>query len=184
MSAFPTSEISVPKARSRRLSPVQFAALATGFAVLGLSIIWSTMLSFWGLWTTDALKSIGMVIPVLSLILVLRAWRSLGWHAEGTWWGLVILLAIMVVIWVQQRATLIMVVSPQWSTLLPPLSLVLVAYGSGVVLLLGGGRLYRAALFPILLLWFANPVPHIFGSLRSEERRVGKECRSRWSPYH
>ena len=26
--------------------------------------------------------------------------------------------------------------------------------------------------------------PRIFRSLRSEERRVGKECRSRWSPYH
>src|SRR2546429_7245251 len=25
-------------------------------------------------------------------------------------------------------------------------------------------------------------VPH--GAMRSEERRVGKECRSRWSPYH
>src|SRR3712207_5435815 len=27
---------------------------------------------------------------------------------------------------------------------------------------------------------------HLFGALaeRSEERRVGKECRSRWSPYH
>ena len=23
-----------------------------------------------------------------------------------------------------------------------------------------------------------------FGATRSEERRVGKECRSRWSPYH
>ena len=23
-----------------------------------------------------------------------------------------------------------------------------------------------------------------FGGARSEERRVGKECRSRWSPYH
>ena len=23
-----------------------------------------------------------------------------------------------------------------------------------------------------------------FDSVRSEERRVGKECRSRWSPYH
>src|SRR2546422_9194146 len=23
-----------------------------------------------------------------------------------------------------------------------------------------------------------------FGAWRSEERRVGKECRSRWSPYH
>ena len=25
---------------------------------------------------------------------------------------------------------------------------------------------------------------HAFKSHRSEERRVGKECRSRWSPYH
>ena len=24
----------------------------------------------------------------------------------------------------------------------------------------------------------------IYNYLRSEERRVGKECRSRWSPYH
>ena len=30
--------------------------------------------------------------------------------------------------------------------------------------------------------WFE--VHRIFGSQRSEERRVGKECRSRWSPYH
>ena len=25
---------------------------------------------------------------------------------------------------------------------------------------------------------------NIYSNLRSEERRVGKECRSRWSPYH
>ena len=25
---------------------------------------------------------------------------------------------------------------------------------------------------------------HWSGHMRSEERRVGKECRSRWSPYH
>src|SRR5688572_31869738 len=25
---------------------------------------------------------------------------------------------------------------------------------------------------------------NFLGKLRSEERRVGKECRSRWSPYH
>ena len=24
----------------------------------------------------------------------------------------------------------------------------------------------------------------VWGIIRSEERRVGKECRSRWSPYH
>ena len=31
------------------------------------------------------------------------------------------------------------------------------------------------------------PQGHVFGDwagTRSEERRVGKECRSRWSPYH
>src|SRR2546428_13078073 len=27
-------------------------------------------------------------------------------------------------------------------------------------------------------------LPRRYGLLRSEERRVGKECRSRWSPYH
>src|SRR2546430_16930027 len=26
--------------------------------------------------------------------------------------------------------------------------------------------------------------PIVLGAFRSEERRVGKECRSRWSPYH
>ena len=29
-----------------------------------------------------------------------------------------------------------------------------------------------------------NEVLNAFGKMRSEERRVGKECRSRWSPYH
>src|SRR3712207_8406937 len=34
-----------------------------------------------------------------------------------------------------------------------------------------------------------EPTVHVFrtaqeAELRSEERRVGKECRSRWSPYH
>src|SRR2546422_9226698 len=29
-----------------------------------------------------------------------------------------------------------------------------------------------------------SPVPYLRDRNRSEERRVGKECRSRWSPYH
>src|SRR3712207_9403458 len=34
--------------------------------------------------------------------------------------------------------------------------------------------------------WMQNAAHAIAGALpnRSEERRVGKECRSRWSPYH
>jgi len=165
MSTFLDSKASLPIVRPTGLSPVQFAAVASALAVLGLSTIWFTMLSLWTLWTSDALKSIGMIIPLVSFILILRAWRTLGWRAEGTWWGLLVLVGTVVVAELQQQAILILVISPRWSTVLPPPSLMLLAYGSGVVLLLGGVRLYRAALFPILLLCFANPIPHVFSSL-------------------
>src|SRR3712207_7386764 len=42
-------------------------------------------------------------------------------------------------------------------------------------------RLVRAALVIALLFAAAHFTLVV---LRSEERRVGKECRSRWSPYH
>src|SRR2546422_5142346 len=46
-------------------------------------------------------------------------------------------------------------------------------FGATAVLLLG-------------YLWLLGfPAPAVrAGAMRSEERRVGKECRSRWSPYH
>ena len=40
---------------------------------------------------------------------------------------------------------------------------------------------------PILAAWAYRTglsIPEVAGDDRSEERRVGKECRSRWSPYH
>ena len=34
-------------------------------------------------------------------------------------------------------------------------------------------------------IYVSGQVPNVEGEVvRSEERRVGKECRSRWSPYH
>jgi exosortase J len=162
MSALPDSEIRVHIVGAGGLSPVQFASVAASLSGLGLAAIWPAMASLWTLWTIDPMKSIGMLVPLVSLVLVLRAWRAVGWQAEGTWWGLVLLLVAVTAERLQQRAIAIMVISPHWVTPLPPPSLVLLVYGSGVVLLLGGVRLYRAALFPILLLWFANPVPHAF----------------------
>ena len=32
--------------------------------------------------------------------------------------------------------------------------------------------------------WRAKSHVNVVSTTRSEERRVGKECRSRWSPYH
>ena len=35
-----------------------------------------------------------------------------------------------------------------------------------------------------IVIFLTNVIQGITGFARSEERRVGKECRSRWSPYH
>src|SRR5260370_39871691 len=49
---------------------------------------------------------------------------------------------------------------------------------------LSGGQLHidLGAVVPIVLRSIERPI--LSAGIRSEERRVGKECRSRWSPYH
>ena len=57
-----------------------------------------------------------------------------------------------------------------------------------VVLLVDGMRLNSAqpagAVASFMSLGLADRMEVVKGTTRSEERRVGKECRSRWSPYH
>src|SRR2546422_6972264 len=48
--------------------------------------------------------------------------------------------------------------------------------------LISGGR--DAADQPLASAEIYDPATGGYTLLRSEERRVGKECRSRWSPYH
>jgi hypothetical protein len=86
MSTFPNSEIGV-LVLPGKLSSVRYPVLATTLAALGLAAIWPALFSLWTIWTTDALKSIGMAIPLVSLVLILRVWRGLGWRADGTWWS-------------------------------------------------------------------------------------------------
>ncbi len=144
------------------LTPLQSAGIATILAVLGVCSIWSTVGFLWNLWTTDALKSIGMAIPLVSFVIILRIWRSQHWQMQGSWWGLAILTTTIAAVHIRDHAILVFVFSPQWAVYFPPHSLVALAYVSGVVLLFGGAKLYRAALFPIILIWFVNPIPHIF----------------------
>lgn len=134
-------------------------------ALIGVVSIWPTVDLLWALWTTDPLKSIGMFIPLVSSVLILRAWRSLHWQFAGTWWGFVVLALTSLAVVLRSRAVLVLVVSPRWSVYFPPHSLVVVAYATGVVLLFGGTRLLRAAIFPLVLLWFVNPIPHVFNTL-------------------
>ena len=56
----------------------------------------------------------------------------------------------------------------------------LIQTGEMVVTLVFTGVIYRTAIE-----YESTSVPaRVVRDSRSEERRVGKECRSRWSPYH
>jgi len=138
------------------------ALLATAVGVLGLVSVLPTALYLWDIWTTDALKSIGIFIPVICLVLLLRAWRQLGWEMRGTWWGLAVLALTILAVQLRDRTVLMMVLGLGWTIYLPPQGLVAFAYGSGFVLLFGGTRLFRRALFPLCLLLCVNPIPHLF----------------------
>src|SRR3712207_9490606 len=48
------------------------------------------------------------------------------------------------------------------------------------------GRPHRISVTPLAPIPPSAPLPgtRAVVAVRSEERRVGKECRSRWSPYH
>src|SRR2546430_16325602 len=52
--------------------------------------------------------------------------------------------------------------------------------------LFAGGGFGRATVFALGIMPYisASIVFQLAAPVRSEERRVGKECRSRWSPYH
>ncbi|RSL17495.1 exosortase J [Edaphobacter aggregans] len=166
MSTLPAADLGpYPMPRVARLSPPYAAGFAAILAILGVCSIWSTAAALWTLWSMDALKSIGMMVPLVSLVLILRVWRSQNWQMEGSWWGLVVLTVTIAAVHIRDQAVLILVVSPKWAVYFPPHSLVAFAYGAGVVLLFGGPRLFRAALFPIVLLWFVNPIPHFFNVL-------------------
>ena len=145
--------------------PQAIASLAILLSVVGVTAILSTVLALWHFWTTDDLKSVGMLIPVVGLVLILRAWRTLDWEMNGTWWGAGLLALTIAVVHLREQAVLVFLITPQWQFYIPPHSLVVVSYAIGAVLLFGGTALYRAAWFPIWLLWLVNPVPHIFNTL-------------------
>ena len=157
------AETARPQARGFASMPLSAAAaLSTLLSAAGVFAVLSTAIYLYGLWTLDPLKSIGGLMPIVALILILRAWRAIGWEQHGTWWGLALLAFIIALVHIRDHAILEFVLSPSWSIFLPPHSAVAVLYAAGAVLLFGGMPLLRAAWFPVCLMWFVNPVPNFF----------------------
>ena len=133
-------------------------ASAAGLILLSVALLWN-------LWMGDALRSIGIYFPLVSLLLTGRVWRRLGWESRGTWWGLLPLLYAAFTARAAGNTALAFAFSPRFHIPLLPVGLTIFAYASGVVLLLGGTRVWRKAAFPLALLLFVNPVPKAFALL-------------------
>jgi exosortase J len=137
-------------------------ALATLCAAAGLLTIWPSVHSLVNIWTTDDLKSMGMAIPLVCYLLILRAWKSLNWETQGSWWGFAVLAGSAALMFLRDQMLLVVTINKSWLLQLPPLPLVAVVYAAGMVLLFGGTRLLKAAWFPILFMWAVIPVPQTF----------------------
>jgi exosortase J len=151
-----------PKPAHKPLPFQALIALASLCAAAGLLTIWPSVRTLVNIWTTDDLKSMGMVIPLVCYLLILRAWRSLNWETEGSWWGFAVLASSAALMFLRNQMLLVVTINKSWLLQLPPLPLVAVVYAAGMVLLFGGTRLLKAAWFPILFMWAVIPVPQTF----------------------
>jgi exosortase J len=154
-----------PKPVRKPLTPQTVIALASLCAAAGLLTIWPSVQSLFGIWTTDDLKSMGMVVPLVCYLLILRAWGSLNWETKGSWWGFAVLAGSAALMFLHDQMLLVVTVNKNWLLQLPPLPLVAVVYAAGMVLLFGGTKLLKAAWFPVLLMWAVIPVPQTFSRL-------------------
>ncbi|MFC6646537.1 exosortase J [Granulicella cerasi] len=117
------------------------------------------------LWGNDDLKSMGAVVPLISMALILRVWRRLGWETEGSWWGFAMLAVTVALVYIQSQTLFVVMVNKHWLVQLPPFPVVAIAYTASMVLLFGGWRLLREAWFPVLFMGAVIPIPQSFTNL-------------------
>ncbi len=144
------------------LPPYATVGLAVFCAVAALFLFPGTVRDLLNHWRSDDLQSVGLLIPFVCFGLILRAWRAIGWRADGSWWGLAVLAVIAGVMFLRDQTPLVITVHRDWLLQMPPLPLVTILYALGLVLLFGGARLLRAAAFPVLFMGAVLPVPNTF----------------------
>jgi exosortase J len=141
--------------------------LVCGIAILTLAGcvgIYRDLAILWLLWRSDPLRSIGMLIPPVSIALTLLVWRRLGWQMQGTWWGLAVI-ALSYVLSLLRDKMMLVGVAGQVSIAIIPVSLPVFVYGCGIILLFAGAGVARRAWFPLGLLLLVQPVPILANGL-------------------
>src|SRR5574340_462817 len=107
-------------------------------------------------------------------IVVLAGWQVIEKRVAQYMASFLIMSGIMIGVFAALDAILFYVF---WEAMLIPMFLIIGIWG-------GQNRVYAAVKFFLYTLLGSLLMLVALIYLRSEERRVGKECRSRWSPYH
>jgi exosortase J len=163
-SAVTQEAIAEPKAGVRpAISALLWCSIAA-IAAIGCLGIYRDLAILWKIWTTDPLRSIGMLILPASVVLTLRVWRQNRWEMRGTWWGLAVVGLSFGLSILRHRFELYAVLDGAAITL-SPMVLPIYLYGSGIVLLFAGPRVWRRAWFPLGLLLLLQPVPGAVNAL-------------------
>jgi exosortase J len=133
-------------------------ALLAALGTIGMS---QTLFKLWDIWTDDPLKSLGMLIVPVSVILTLRVWRETGWELRGNWWGLLPVTLGLSMSAFRHAFGWMLYAGPVSLNLVSP-KIALYLFGSGFVLLFAGAHVWRRAWFPLALLLCAQPMPYFF----------------------
>lgn len=144
------------------------AVLAVILVLLGLGGLAQQLADLWALWTNDALRSFGMLLPLAAICLGAMQFKSGNWNDQGSWWGFAAMAAAVTL--AINSATHTPYLNFLFGGHMLPLHLLPVGallwlYFAGAVVLFGGHPALRRQRFPLILLLFVNPVPHAFTTL-------------------
>src|SRR5712692_10698213 len=118
--------------------------------------------ALWEIWSSDGLRSVGALFPVAAIGLAFRAWRGQDWRDwrdwrnSGTWWGLLPIAAVIVAANLASNSPAGLSLPVAGFISMPSTGLLLWTYVSGAVLLCGGAKAWRSAIFPLALLLFVK----------------------------
>ena len=152
-------QISLPAQTSSRSTLPGWALLSAAMAVLALlPVLYAAARG----WFTDPLRSIGVFLPVVACVFLLRALKEFNGPWVGTSRGLVLAGVAISVVEVLRTHSVQIWLTPGARFDPLPGGLAVSLLLAGGLLLLGGRQLLRACVFPVVLFGITNPVPHVF----------------------
>jgi len=129
--------------------------------ICGYVGVYPQLSTLWEIWTSDPLRSIGILILPTSIALIIYVWRQSGWELRGSWWGL-LPVALVFASMISGRRLAFFWTHGHFKLNFIPSVFPICIYTGGVILLFAGPRVLRRAWFPLALLLCLQPVPEAF----------------------